>query len=1073
MTDEERAALEAVQFNWAVTPEDVWSPVTHHVEGLHEKAARSLWTSVPRPGGSAASPVGVVLQGERGVGKTHLLRWLRQRVQAEGGYFFLLKLLEGTDFWRSAVHGVVDGFYGGQGDQLTPLLRGLAALAGMSPLEQTRVAGMIPVSKGDLDALVAGLRKIDPQVWADSQNTLRALVLYRADRPDVHEVGYGYLAGDGDVEDAAREVWGFRPGARSRQLVLRDLSRLLALTGPTVLAVDQIDSLITHSSTALHDGTAGATDGAALGAVADGLMELRETTRRALAVVACLPASWHMITKNAVNSAADRFRVTTLQGAMPGPAVAAAIVEQHLGGLYAEAAFTPPYPTWPVLRSAFDGPAARTSTPRRLLQRVDEHIRECLDAGEIRELADLADGPRSSGTAPTVDDGRMKDLDEWFARLRAEADVAVPLDPDTEDRRMPALLSAGLRAWVAELGEAGQAFAVDQVHGPKPPVHARLRRTLDEGTEDEVHYAFRAIAHPHHRAVQSRLTAARTESGLNAGAGRRRLVLLRNRDWPGGKVTAQAVAEFEEQGGVAVPVGEADLRTLAALEVMQRPQRPGWLEWLAVRQPAGSTELFRRTLPAAGGEVHPAPAPPPPSAPVGPGSPDAAAPAASAVDRAAVPTVGVADHTVPADGLRRPSPTPRPRVPSVPVGRAERDQRDVLVPLESLRMHTAVFAGSGSGKTVLLRRLIEECALLGVSAIVLDPNNDLSRLGDPWPQVPDNWHVEDAAKAQEYLEHTEVVVWTPGREKGRPLAFQPLPDFTPVLDDTDEFRLAVDSAVAGLVPRAGLGGRKLEQGKAVLRECLEHYARDGGSTLGGFVELLSGLPDGISGLRTGPKLAAEMAEQLHAAMINDPLFGGTGVAVDPSTLLTPQNGKRSRVSVISFVGLPDDAQRQSFVNQLQMALFSWVKAHPAGDRPLGGLFVMDEAQTFAPSGPLTACTQSTISLASQARKYGLGLVFATQAPKGLHNRISGNAATQFFGFLNSGAQIVAAKELARAKNGKVDDISRLTSGQFYVASAGVGFVKVREPMCLSFHPPSPPTAEEVIARAARSDPGGG
>ena len=67
----------------------------------------------------------------------------------------------------------------------------------------------------------------------------------------------------------------------------------------------------------------------------------------------------------------------------------------------------------------------------------------------------------------------------------------------------------------------------------------------------------------------------------------------------------------------------------------------------------------------------------------------------------------------------------------------------------------------------------------------------------------------------------------------------------------------------------------------------------------------------------------------------------------------------------------------------------------------GGLFVMDEAQTFAPSGAMTACTQSTLALASQARKYGLGLVFATQAPKGLHNRIPGNAATQFFGLLNA------------------------------------------------------------------------
>lgn len=1045
MTEEERAALEAVQFNWAVAPEDVWSPVPHHVDGLHGEVARSLLRSVPRRTGSAASPIGVVLQGDRGVGKTHMLRWLRQQVQEDGGYFFLLKLLEGADVWRSAVHGIVDGFYGGQVDQLTPLLQRLAALAGMSPLDRTRVAGTIPVGRDVLDELVAGLRRVDPQIWVDSQNTLRALVLYRADRAEVQEVGYGYLVGDGDVEPAAREHWGFRPGARSRQLVLRDLSRLLALTGPTVLAVDQIDPVLTHVTAALQD-RPGAT-APAVGAIADGLMELREATRRTLTVVACLPASWRLLVDGALVSAGDRFRVETLQGAMPGPAIAEAIVAQHLGGLYAEAGFTPPHPTWPVRPGAFGSRAARTSTPRRLLQRVDEHVRECLERGEVQELADFAERPRPL-VPVAADDDRLGGLDEWFDRLRTDADVDAPLDPDQEDRRMPGLLAAGLRAWVAEMGEGGQEYSVDQVQGRKPPLHARLRRTLDEGREDELHVAFRALAHPHHRAVQSRLTAARTESGLGAGADRRRLVLLRNTDWPGGPVTTRAVRDVTDQGGQVVAVAQADLRTFAALADMARAPRPGWLEWLVARRPASSTELLRRLLPAAG----PAPADPQDVGPV---------PAAAPADG-----VPVVDRGPVVDGA--PVGDASAGGPRVPVGRSAADGTDVLVPLVSLRKHTAVFAGSGSGKTVLLRRLVEECALHGVSAIVLDPNNDLSRLGDAWPQPPAGWFAGDADRAARYLARTEVVVWTPGRAKGRPLAFQPLPDFAPVLDDEDEFRLAVDSAVASLAPRCGLTGRKLEQGRAVLRESLEQYARDGGTELDGFVGLLAELPDGISGLRQGPRLAAEMAEQLHAAMINDPLFGGSGTAVDPSALLTPSAGRSARISVISFVGLPDDAQRQGFVNQLQMALFSWVKANPAGDRPLAGLFVMDEAQTFAPSGALTPCTASTIALASQARKYGLGLVFATQAPKGLHNRISGNAATQFFGFLNASAQISAAKELARAKGGSIDDVSRLGSGEFYVAGEGTAFTKVREPMCLSHHPASPPTTEEVIARAAAS-----
>ncbi len=690
------------------------------------------------------------------------------------------------------------------------------------------------------------------------------------------------------------------------------------------------------------------------------------------------------------------------------------------------------------------------------MQRVDIHIRTCLDSGELRELEDLADQPAPSSAGPRIDTSAMQDLDTWFARLREEADVAAPLDQDTEDQRMPALLTAGLSAYIAELGDGGQLLTVDQVRGKKPALHARLRQTLDEQTEDEIHYAFRAIAHRNARAVQSRISSARTESALRAGGVKRRLVVIRNTDWPRGPVTARAVAELEELGGVSIPISENDLRTFAALEVMLRPQRPGFLEWLTARRPAGSTELFRRILGNVSDQAAAGAAPPAPEVT----APDALDP---------VPEddpVQAAREAEPPRPTWRPSPVPRSRVPTVPIGRSVASRSDVHVPLESLRKHTVVFAGSGSGKTVLLRRLVEECALHGVSAIVLDPNNDLARLGDAWPEPPSNWHEGDAAKAATYLEQTEVVVWTPGRSKGRPLAFQPLPDFGTVIGDDDEFRLAVDAAVASIAPRAQLGGRKVEPGKAVLREALEQFARDGGTRLSAFIELLADLPDGLSVLRNGQKLAAEMADALAAAMINDPLFGGSGEAVDPSVLLTPSVGKKARISVISFVGLNADEQRQSFVNQLQMALFSWVKSNPAGDRPLGGLFVMDEAQTFAPSGAMTACTQSTISLASQARKYGLGLVFATQAPKGLHNRIPGNAATQFFGFLNSGTQIVAATELAKAKGGQVSDISRLGSGQFYVASEGLAFERVQEPMCLSHHPASALTAEEVIQRAA-------
>ena len=122
-----------------------------------------------------------------------------------------------------------------------------------------------------------------------------------------------------------------------------------------------------------------------------------------------------------------------------------------------------------------------------------------------------------------------------------------------------------------------------------------------------------------------------------------------------------------------------------------------------------------------------------------------------------------------------------------------------------------------------------------------------------------------------------------------------------------------------------------------------------------------------------------------------------------------------------------------------MALFAWIKRNPAGARPLRGLLVMDEAQTIAPARGFTACTRSTLALSSQARKYGLGLVFATQAPKGLHNQIPGNAVTQFYGLLSAPVQISSAQEMARAKGGLMPDISRLRAGNFYVAIEGEAF----------------------------------
>jgi DNA helicase HerA-like ATPase len=1037
VTEEERLALSRVQLNLAVSYDDVWSPLgQEHVSGLHENVARDVLARFDVAERGRENPIGLVLEGDRGVGKTHMLRWVRQEVRSRGGFFFLVKFLEGDELWHSVLHSVVQSFFRGQDDQLTPVLRSLCELTGMNGERRQRLCGTIPVSRADLDVFVDGLFEADRQVGIDCEDTARALVLYRS-RGAAFDAGQAYFSLDGELDTDQRVEWGFRRSGRLPQEILRDLSRLVALAGPAVLAIDQLDSLMVQSRP-----TGNGADGVPLGLVnqvADGLMEIRELTRRTLTVVACIPDTWELIRTRAIASAADRFSVVQMRGTLPGAEIATQLVGAHLASRYGEIGFTPPYPTWPVLPSAFE--TAGHHTPRRLLTRVGDHVRMCVESGQVVELTSFDEEAVAPVRPRPAADGELAALDETFEELRAASDVTAPVSPGEEDDMMPRILAAGLKAYIFELGERGQGIELDPPPGAKPALHARLRLTLDERTEDQVHWSFRAIAATHPNAVLSRIRSARTEAGL-AGVEKRKLWVLRNIQMSAGKVTTRTIAEFEEAGGVRSTISDADIRTFGALEVMLDKHDPALLPWLVSRGPAGNTELFRKVFE---------------------GGPDTWRSPTAAGDASPAP---VAD--APAEGAEPAEPTSvedAPTEPMVPTGRTTAMDKQVAVPLRTLRQHSVVFAGSGSGKTVLLRRLIEECALHGVSSIVLDPNNDLARLGDPWPAAPAGWNPGDAARAGEYLDATDVVVWTPRKQSGRPLVLRPLPVFADVLDDREEFEQVVEAAVAGLVPRVRLTASKLDIGTAVLKQALAYYALDGSSDLTGFVEMLLDLPDGVSDFRGAAKLAADMAERLKAATIVDPLFGGEGAPLDPGTLLTPAPGKRARVSVISFIGLPTDAQRQTFVNQLQLALFSWIKKNPAGDRPLGGLLVMDEAQDFAPSGAATACTESTLKLSAQARKYGLGLMFATQAPRGLHNRIPGNAATQFFGRLNSGVQINAAAELARRKGGDVEDIARLTSGLFYAASDGVRFGKVRMPMCLSHHPSSALTEEEVLARA--------
>ncbi|MDR7278004.1 ATP-binding protein [Catenuloplanes atrovinosus] len=1126
MTEEERAALQALNFDWARVPDDVWRPSRFHVDGLHPTVVQNVVEGIAEADRSReSSPIGVVLQGPPGSGKTHMLGWVRQHTSQLGGYFFLVSLLDSKGFWDSVLASMLDGLarpIPGSETQLQLLLRRLSSKVGAPRLARRAFMGETELTRETLDAFIQGLSAYDPYVGRNSQDTARALALSASDDVLHQDLADGFFALLDEGAPGERAAWGMRRMPKTSEEIVQELSRLLALTGPTVIAVDQIDTLIAQSAGTGVGAAAQSLDpaeSAALEQIAGGLMTLRERTRRTLTVVSCIPATWTLVRTKATASVGSRFRLSPILSTIKDDRLGREIVEKRFAVRFEEIGFRPPYPTWPVSEQAFAD--VGDFTPRQLLIEIDAHVRACLLAGEVRELTRLGGpaAPRVEVPVPDVAIGELDRFDARFVEFKRVADVTGPLSGAREDVEIPALLAAGLHAWITERGEAGERFSLDPPPSSRPSLHARLRLTVDEEREDQVHWCFRAISDGHHgNAALARLRKACTAAGLDHRVPKRKLFVLRNTELTGGPKMREAVAAFAKDGGVRLPLDDEDLRILFALRMMFQDPSAGLRAWLAARRPTRSVAVFQAALADADAWLPervavPAgrPAPPANRATAFDGPPPASGDrAAAAGDRAAV----FADRTGPANeratmfGDPAPAPPwnpgrsatgtapqedaggadqrsapavgriPRQSVPDAAAGSAEfvighgyGSGTAVSLRLEALRKHMTIFAGSGSGKTVLIRRIVEECALRGVSSIVLDLNNDLARLGDAWPEEPAAWGTGDAAKAADYLAHTDVVVWTPRRDAGRPLVFQALPDFTGVRDDPDEFNEAVESAVASLEPRALSGrGVKANLQLAVLRRAIEHYGRQGGNRLQGLIDTLSDFPEDIIELDDAAKIANGLAQSLTAAKYNDPLFGGAGTAMDPGMLLTPAPGKRARVSVISMVGLGGDEMRQSFVNQLQMALFAWIKRNPAGDRPLGGLLIMDEAQNLAPSSGMTPCTRSTLALVSQARKYGLGLIFATQSPKGLHNQIPGNSATQLYGRLNSPIQMDTAREMAKAKGGDVPDIARLTSGEFYLAAEGAPPRKLRTPLCLTHHPASPLSTEEVVLRARAGRP---
>ena len=80
MQEAQRKALASLRLTWAPTADDLWQPqAAMHVRGLNEYAVEDVMDAFgDATGDPVSTPLGIVVQGQAGSGKTHLLGQIRR-----------------------------------------------------------------------------------------------------------------------------------------------------------------------------------------------------------------------------------------------------------------------------------------------------------------------------------------------------------------------------------------------------------------------------------------------------------------------------------------------------------------------------------------------------------------------------------------------------------------------------------------------------------------------------------------------------------------------------------------------------------------------------------------------------------------------------------------------------------------------------------------------------------------------------------------------------------------------------------------------------------------------------------
>ncbi len=399
----------------------------------------------------------------------------------------------------------------------------------------------------------------------------------------------------------------------------------------------------------------------------------------------------------------------------------------------------------------------------------------------------------------------------------------------------------------------------------------------------------------------------------------------------------------------------------------------------------------------------------------------------------------------------------------------------ILYDAKDLTTHAMMVGMTGSGKTGLAIALLEEAAIDGIPALLIDPKGDLGNIllqfpalqsADfrPWvdeseaarkglspdtyaAKTAEGWKTglaewgQDGARIQRLRDAAELTVYTPGNTSGRPLQLlrsfaAPPPD---LVQDSSALRDRVLSAVSGLLGLLGLDADPIQsRNHILLSNLLDRAWREGRDLdIAGLIQEIqkpSFEKVGVFDLES----FYPAKERFGLAMSLNNLIASPGFAawmegdpIDVQRLLYTPAGK-PRISVLYLAHL-SDTERMFFVTILLNEVLAWMRTQP-GTGSLRALLYMDEIFGYFPPSANPPSKVPMLTLLKQARAYGLGIVLATQNPVDLDYKGLSNCGTWFIGRLQTERdklRVIEGLEGAAASSGGAFDrpqMERLLAG---------------------------------------------